>query len=170
MQQQRRVELDVGVESPPGFAFAEQAKRGGFDVSREVVQGPIAAGRIEALGGVGKNIRTRVAHPVDAMAESHETLAPIQTTSTTSTTLPTTTTQPQYYEVQSGDTLTKIAAAFGLPIPAIMELNGIVDPNAIQAGQILQLPLASEIVVTSLPPITTVAGPTALPAVTTAAP
>jgi len=99
-----------------------------------------------------------------------ETLAPIQTTSTTSTTLPTTTTQPQYYEVQSGDTLTKIAAAFGLPIPAIMELNGIVDPNAIQAGQILQLPLASEIVVTSLPPITTVAGPTALPAVTTVAP
>ena len=99
-----------------------------------------------------------------------ETLAPIQTTSTTSTTLPTTTTQPQYYEVQRGDTLTKIAAAFGLPIPAIMALNGIVDPNAIQAGQILQLPLASEIVVTSLPPITTVAAPTALPAVTTAAP
>jgi LysM repeat protein len=101
---------------------------------------------------------------------TNETLAPIQTTSTTSTTLPTTTTQPQYYEVQSGDTLTEIAAAFGLPIPAIMELNGIVDPNDIQAGQILQLPLASEIVATSLPPITTVAGPTALPAVTTVAP
>ena len=64
----------------------------------------------------------------DDLAAS-ETLAPIQTTSTTSTTLPTTTTQPQYYEVQSGDTLTKIAAAFGLPIPAIMELNGIVDPE-----------------------------------------
>ena len=102
--------------------------------------------------------------------DASETLAPIQTTSTTSTTLPATTTQPQYYEVQSGDTLTKIASAFGLPIPAIMELNGIVDPNAIQAGQILQLPVASEIVVTSLPPITTVAGPTALPAVTTVAP
>jgi LysM repeat protein len=102
--------------------------------------------------------------------DASQTLAPIQTTSTTSTTLPTTTTQPQYYEVQSGDTLTKIAAAFGLPIPAIMELNGIVDPNAIQAGQILQLPLASEIVVTSLPPAVTVAGPAASAAVTTVAP
>ena len=81
-----------------------------------------------------------------------ETLAPIQTTTTTSTTLPTTTTQPRFYEVQRGDTLTEIADAFGLPIPAIMEANGIVDPNAIQAGQILELPLASEIVVTSLPP------------------
>ena len=49
-----------------------------------------------------------------------------------------------------------------------MEANGIVDPNAIQAGQILELPLASEIVATTLP--TTVPGPTALPAVTTAAP
>ncbi|MET0458254.1 MAG: LysM domain-containing protein [Ilumatobacteraceae bacterium] len=102
--------------------------------------------------------------------DAADTLAPIQTTSTTSTTLPTTTTQPQYYEVQPGDTLTKIAAAFGLPIPAIMELNGIVDPNAIQAGQILQLPLASDIVVTSLPTSSTVPGPTALPAVTTVAP
>ena len=54
-----------------------------------------------------------------------------------------------------------------------MELNGIVDPNNIQAGQILQLPLASEIVATSLPPITTGwPGPTALPEriVATAAP
>ena len=99
-----------------------------------------------------------------------ETLAPIQTTTTTSTSVVPTTTQPRFYEVQRGDTLTEIADAFGLPIPAIMEANGIVDPNAIQAGQILELPLASEIVVTSLPPVTTAPGPTALPAVTTIAP
>lgn len=97
-----------------------------------------------------------------------ETLAPIQTTTSTSTSVAPTTTQPRFYEVQRGDTLTEIADAFGLPIPAIMEANGILDPNAIQAGQILELPLASEIVVTSLP--TTVPGPTALPAVTTVAP
>ena len=71
--------------------------------------------------------------------------------------------------VQPGDTLAKIAAAFGLPIQAIMELNGIVDPNNIEAGQILQLPLPSEIVVTSLPAVTTQSGrpapvTTALPA------
>ena len=72
--------------------------------------------------------------------------------------------------MQSGDTLSEIAAAYGLPIPAIMEANGITNPDAIFAGQILELPLASEIVSTSLPPVTTVPAPTALPAVTTVAP
>jgi hypothetical protein len=51
-----------------------------------------------------------------------------------------------------------------------MEKNQITDPDKIFAGQILELPMAAEIVVTSLPPVTTVAGPTALPAITTAAP
>jgi LysM repeat protein len=92
------------------------------------------------------------------------------TTSTTSTVAPTTT-QPRFYEVQSGDTLTEIAAAYGLPIQAIMEANGIVDPNMIQAGQILELPLASAIVATSLPPVTTTPGVTAaFPSTTTIAP
>ena len=51
-----------------------------------------------------------------------------------------------------------------------MEKNNLTDPDKIFAGQILELPVASEIVVTSLPPITTVVGPTALPAITTVAP
>ena len=79
--------------------------------------------------------------------------------------------QPRFYEVQSGDTLIEIADAYGLPIQAIMEANGIVDPNMIQAGQILELPLASAIVATSLPPMTTAPGVTAaFPATTTIAP
>ena len=83
---------------------------------------------------------------------------------------PPTTTQPRFYEVQEGDTLSEIAAAYGLPVPAIMEANGIVDPNRIEVGQILELPLASEIVSTSLPPVTTAPGPVASPAFTTVAP
>jgi LysM repeat protein len=101
---------------------------------------------------------------------ANATLPPIQTTTTLPVTVAPTTTQPRFYKVQSGDTLGKIAAAFGLPIQAIMEKNKLTDPDKIFAGQILELPVASEIVVTSLPPITTVAGPTALPAITTAAP
>jgi LysM repeat protein len=98
------------------------------------------------------------------------TLPPMQTTTTVETTIPTTTTQPRFYKVQSGDTLGKIAAAFGLPIQAIMEKNAITDPDKIFAGQILELPLASEIVVTSLPPQTTAPGPTAAPAITQSPP
>ncbi len=107
----------------------------------------------------------------DDVPEANATLAPIQTTTTTSTTMPTTTTQPRFYQVQPGDTLTKIAAAYGLPVTAIMEANPtITDPNAIQAGWILALPLASEIVATSLPPVPASATPPGSSAPTTVAP
>jgi LysM repeat protein len=98
------------------------------------------------------------------------TLPPIQTTTSVATTIAPTTTEPHFYKVQSGDTLGRIAARFGLPIQAIMEKNKITNPDKIFAGQILELPLASEIVVTSLPPVTTAPGPTALPAITNPGP
>ena len=100
------------------------------------------------------------------------TLPPIQTTTTTTTTLAPSTTQARFYEVQSGDTLTKIAVAFGLPIQAIMQANGIVDPNSIQVGQILELPDAAAIVATSLPapPPSSAADPGASTTVSTLAP
>ena len=43
---------------------------------------------------------------------------------------------------RSGDTLTEIAAAYGLPVQAIMEPTASSTPTRIQAGQILELPLA----------------------------
>lgn len=102
---------------------------------------------------------------------SSGTLAAIATTTVVTTTLPPTTTQPRFYEVQPGDTLTEIAVAYGLPIAAIMEKNGIDNADQIYAGQILELPPAAEIVATSLPAVaaatTTLLG---VPPVTTAAP
>jgi LysM repeat protein len=106
----------------------------------------------------------------DDDTSAQETLPAIVTTSTVATTLPTTTTQPRFYEVQEGDTLSAIAAAYGLPVQAIMDANAILDPNRIEAGQILELPLASEIVSTSLPARTTQPGPVASPPFTTVAP
>jgi lipoprotein NlpD len=96
----------------------------------------------------------------DAGGADQPTLPPIVTIPTTAPTTPApSTTQPQFYEVQPGDTLFQIAAAYGLPMPAIMSVNGITDPNDIQAGQILQLP-SPEIVANALPttsaPATTV--------------
>jgi LysM repeat protein len=106
----------------------------------------------------------------DDDAGANVTLPPIVTTTTVPTTIASTTTQPRFYKIQQGDTLGKIAAAFGLPIQAIMEKNLLTDPDKIFAGQILELPMASEIVVTSLPPVTTLVGATAAPAITTASP
>jgi LysM repeat protein len=94
------------------------------------------------------------------------TLPPIITTSTTSTTLPTATTLPQYYEVRRGDTLTLIAAAYSIPVQALMDANQLTDPDDIAAGQFLVIPRREDIVAVSLPP--TVPGQTAPPMPTVA--
>lgn len=48
-------------------------------------------------------------------------------------------TTPTIHTVQPGDTLSAIAAAYGLDEAALMQLNGIVDPNTIVIGRKLRL-------------------------------
>lgn len=85
---------------------------------------------------------------------STDTLPPMITTTTTSTTmLVTTTTMVSYYEVQSGDILSKIAESFGVTQAALMSVNGIDDPDHIEAGQVLKIPPPQQVADT-LPPTT----------------
>ena len=84
--------------------------------------------------------------------------APIQTTAAVTVTVAAATTLPQYYRVQRGNTLTEIAASYGIPVAAIMQLNGLTNADDIFAGQILAIP-PRDIVASVLPP--TVPGQTA---------
>lgn len=43
------------------------------------------------------------------------------------------------YKIKSGDTLTKIASNFGTTVSTLQSLNGIKDPNKIQAGQTIKI-------------------------------
>lgn len=104
----------------------------------------------------------------DDDGEQGVTLPPIATSSTTPTSVLVATTLPEYYEVQRGDTLTLIAAAFSIPVQALMSANGIADPDSIQAGQFLIIPRREDIVADVLPP--TVPGQTAPPMPTAATP
>ncbi len=72
---------------------------------------------------------------------------------------------PEYqnYTVVQGDTLGRISARFNTTTRAIMEANGLTDPNLIFAGMILKIPVATP---TSAAPTATVAPPTE-PVVTT---
>lgn len=73
------------------------------------------------------------------------TLPPIVTTTTTTTLLITTTTVQQFYEVQPGDTLSKIAEHFGVDIDDLMAVNGITDPDHIEVGEELEIPPAKNV-------------------------
>ena len=82
---------------------------------------------------------------------SRQTLPPIRTT-TSSTTTPTTTFPEgqKFYTIQRGDTLQIIAASFGVTVQSIVDLNGMANPDAIQAGQTIEIP-SDVVLVAELP-------------------
>ncbi len=88
---------------------------------------------------------------------SRQTLPPIRTT-TSSTTTPTTTFPEgtKFYTIKRGETLAVIAASFGVTVQSIVDLNQISNPDAVQAGQTIEIP-TDVILVAELPdpPVTT---------------
>jgi LysM repeat protein len=48
------------------------------------------------------------------------------------------------YVVEPGDTLSSIAARFGVSEEALIQANGVTDPDTIQAGQVLVIPPAED--------------------------
>ena len=69
----------------------------------------------------------------------------------------TTTTVLQVYEVQSGDSLGKIAERFGVTIAELMAANGLPDPDHIEVGQQLDIPPPTPVTTTSTTSTTTAA-------------
>ncbi len=56
--------------------------------------------------------------------------------------LPTARADADQYIVQPGDTLGSIAQAYGIGLEALMQANGLADPNLIAVGQALVIPVA----------------------------
>ena len=64
------------------------------------------------------------------------------------------------YTVAPGDTLSAIAARFGVTVQSIVDYNGIADPNYLRAGQVLLIPgVASAPDLSRIPTITVRAQP-----------
>lgn len=83
---------------------------------------------------------------------SNAALPPMYTTTTSTTSNQTTTTEAlRQYEVKDGDQLGNIASAYGVNMQELMDLNGIPNPDKIQVGQLLQIPLSTTPVDATLP-------------------
>ncbi|MGA0064537.1 MAG: LysM peptidoglycan-binding domain-containing protein [Ilumatobacteraceae bacterium] len=79
---------------------------------------------------------------VSARVASQTAEAP-ETTTTTTTTTTTVYQAPIFYVIQRGDNLFQIARTFNVDMSALMRLNGISNPDRIEAGQILEMPPAT---------------------------
>ncbi len=68
---------------------------------------------------------------------------------------------PTVYIVQGGDTMGKIAAEFGVTVEDLMAANGLTDPNVLDVGQTLQIPIGGEVEIppTEAPPPTDTPAP-----------
>jgi LysM repeat protein len=115
-----------------------------------------AAGGIDAVfgGGPGSSASPSATSPASPSATAEPTSSPTAVPTTAPTPLPTTipTPQPtpaptptqapaqQTYVVAAGDTLSSIAARFGVTVQALMAANDIADPNALSIGQVLVIP------------------------------
>lgn len=69
---------------------------------------------------------------------------------------------PTLHLVQAGQTLGSIALQYGVTVEAILQANGLTDPNRINAGQVLVIPVAVPPTPT-VPPSPTVPPPTRPP-------
>lgn len=73
--------------------------------------------------------------PLDQITGSPSAIAPVATPSVTP--IP----EPELYVVQVGDSLSGIAANFGVTVDEIMAANGFNNPDYLQAGQTLLIPV-----------------------------
>lgn len=136
--------------------------------SQRLVQGALAVVAALAVGVAGALL-------VRGCNDSDDTQPPVlpPLTSTTTSIVTTSTTStppvPRTYQVRSGDSLFSIAELFGVNIADLAALNGIDDPDRIEAGQILQLP-PNATTTTSSPTSGDATISAGAPSVTTAAP
>jgi LysM repeat protein len=80
---------------------------------------------------------------------------PTPTVAQTQPALPSPTATPVTYVVQPGDSLSGIAARFGVPMDELAKANGIQDPNVIKVNQRLVIPGPTPVATATVPPTAT---------------
>jgi len=101
-------------------------------VLRSFIVASVAAVSLAACGGGEESIETLPVITAQSPVTSAAAVASVTTTTVAQA--------PEYYTIQQGDTLFGIAEAFGVTMDELISFNAIADPDAIQAGQRIQIP------------------------------
>ena len=117
--------------------------------SRRVVSVVALSGLISLISACGSDDAT-VPETLPVLVAESTTTIPLETTSTLAA-------NPEFYTIQQGDTLSAIAASFGVTVADIVAANGLPNADAIQAGQKLAIPGNGTAPTTTVGATTTVA-------------
>jgi len=119
----------------------------------------------------GPGVVSALGTPAAATQQALETaLAPAATAGPTLTLPPAGETAaagptPTIYVAKAGDTMGSVAQAYGVTVDAILEANGLTDPNVLNVGQSLVIPVAGYV-----PPTATAGAEPVVPATSAAEP
>jgi LysM repeat protein len=103
-----------------------------------------------SMAGCGRQVAESPTPTVEALGITlvPPTPSPTPIVTVTDTPAPTFTPAPSptpiVYVIQSGDTLLGIALKFGVSVAALQQTNGIINPQSLQIGQELIIPVLSE--------------------------
>lgn len=138
------VPLD-GSQSQPGLAVPTQPGGELEATSVPVEATPVPTDSADAGYPAPGEVQPTEAAPGGDQGGQLPGVTPGGTVEPTTEPAPTTPPQDVTYVVQAGDTIGVIAQTYGVSIDAIVQANGLINPNAIQAGQSLIIPLSGNL-------------------------
>jgi LysM repeat protein len=107
----------------------------------------ILRGRLQWSLAAGMVVFSIAAIVASFLGNDEESTSADTTTSSTSSTVPASTTTtsapPSEYTVMPGESVFSIAQKFNLDMQEIIDLNGLDDPDKVNAGDVLKLPSAT---------------------------
>lgn len=107
----------------------------------------ILRGRLQWSLAAGMVVFTAAAVVSSSLGGDDGSTATTTTSTSTSTTVPASTTTtsapPSEYKVMPGESVFSIAQKFNLDMQEIIDINGLDDPDKVNAGDVLKLPSAT---------------------------